>query len=259
VLDQRGRLLRAALVFAGLPRPSYPLGAPYLARLVVRIGHVAVGMHRQGLDRQLTQYDGRGSRATFYTTGTEHSPTSATGTGWEPTPWRATQRGRRRIVRSNGRSAEAATDCQPARTHYTAAYRSSMPTRLTVRLADELARTLMNVARRTRRSRSEIVRLALQEFLGWTQPLQPTESARLTQGRERPSLKSSKSPGNDLSAIFRLPLSYGHKLACGVRLRADIDQCIRRSSKPADDLIRSSVPGMYFFSSSWKWETRAIT
>jgi hypothetical protein len=31
-------------------------------------------------------------RATFYTTGMEHSPTSATGTGWERTPWRATQR-----------------------------------------------------------------------------------------------------------------------------------------------------------------------
>ena len=29
---------------------------------------------------------------TFYTTGMEHSPTSATGTGWERTPWRATQR-----------------------------------------------------------------------------------------------------------------------------------------------------------------------
>jgi hypothetical protein len=43
------------------------------------IGHVAVGMHRQGYDLQLTQYDGRGWRATFYTTGMEHSPTSATG------------------------------------------------------------------------------------------------------------------------------------------------------------------------------------
>ena len=32
----------------------------------------------------------------------------------------------------------------------------------------------------------------------------------------------------------------------------DVDQCIRWSSKPAEDLIRSSVPGMYFFSSSWK-------
>ena len=31
-------------------------------------------------------------RATLYTMGMEHSPTSATGTAWEPTPWRATQR-----------------------------------------------------------------------------------------------------------------------------------------------------------------------
>jgi hypothetical protein len=30
--------------------------------------------------------------ATFYTMGMEHSPTSATGTGWERTPWHATQR-----------------------------------------------------------------------------------------------------------------------------------------------------------------------
>jgi hypothetical protein len=28
----------------------------------------------------------------FYTTGMEHSPTSATGTAWDRTPWRATQR-----------------------------------------------------------------------------------------------------------------------------------------------------------------------
>jgi hypothetical protein len=33
------------------------------------IGHVAVGMHRQAFDLQLTQYDERGWRATFYTTG----------------------------------------------------------------------------------------------------------------------------------------------------------------------------------------------
>jgi len=38
------------------------------------IGHVAVGMHRQGFDLQVTQYE-RGWRATFYTTGMEHSPT----------------------------------------------------------------------------------------------------------------------------------------------------------------------------------------
>jgi hypothetical protein len=37
-------------------------------------------MHRQGLDLQLTQYNEPGWRATFYTTGMEHSPTSATGT-----------------------------------------------------------------------------------------------------------------------------------------------------------------------------------
>ena len=34
----------------------------------------------------------RAWRTTFYTTGMEHSPTSATGTGWERTPWHATQR-----------------------------------------------------------------------------------------------------------------------------------------------------------------------
>ena len=45
-----------------------------------------------GFDLQLTRYDERGWRATFCTTGMEHSPTSATGTGWERTPWQATQR-----------------------------------------------------------------------------------------------------------------------------------------------------------------------
>jgi hypothetical protein len=56
------------------------------------IGDIAVGMHRQGYDLQLTEYDERGWRATFYTTGIEHSPTSATGTAWERTPWQAVQR-----------------------------------------------------------------------------------------------------------------------------------------------------------------------
>jgi len=49
-------------------------------------------MHRQGYDLPLTQYDDRGGRATFYTTGMEDSPTSATGTAWDRTPWHATQR-----------------------------------------------------------------------------------------------------------------------------------------------------------------------
>jgi hypothetical protein len=55
------------------------------------IGHIAAGTHRQGFGLRLTQYDERGWRASFYTGGMEHSPTSATGTGWERTPWHATQ------------------------------------------------------------------------------------------------------------------------------------------------------------------------
>jgi len=95
MLDQRGQLLRAAVGFAGCPLPSYD-GALWALRTWLDswqgVGHVAVGMHRQGFDLQLTQYDERGWRATFYTTGMEHSPVSATGTAWEATPWRATQR-----------------------------------------------------------------------------------------------------------------------------------------------------------------------
>src|SRR6266513_2828984 len=56
------------------------------------IGDVERGMARQGYDLQLTRYDERGWRAIFYTTGMERSPTSATGTAWERTPWHATQR-----------------------------------------------------------------------------------------------------------------------------------------------------------------------
>jgi hypothetical protein len=80
VLDQRGRLLRTVLGCAGLPTPSYDRSLWALRFLALgRMGHVAVGMARQGYDLQLTRYDEKGWRATFYTTGTEHSPTSATG------------------------------------------------------------------------------------------------------------------------------------------------------------------------------------
>ena len=41
---------------------------------------------------RLKQYADLGWRATFYTTSMEHSPTSATGTAFERTPWHATQR-----------------------------------------------------------------------------------------------------------------------------------------------------------------------
>jgi hypothetical protein len=96
VTAQRARLLRAAVGFALVP-PTEPELLCCIAGLTLwsGIGHVAVGMAHQGYDLQLTRYNERGWRATFYTTGMEHSPTSATGTGWEPTPWHATRRGRR--------------------------------------------------------------------------------------------------------------------------------------------------------------------
>ena len=95
MLDSRGQLLRAALGFAGLHRPSYDLALHALRTWLdswAGIGHVVVGMARQGYDLELTRYDERGWRATFYTSGMGHLPTSATGTGWERTPWHATQR-----------------------------------------------------------------------------------------------------------------------------------------------------------------------
>ena len=57
MLDQRGRLLRAALGFAGCSLPSYDRALWALHTWLDSwpgIGHVAVGMHRQGFDLQLT-------------------------------------------------------------------------------------------------------------------------------------------------------------------------------------------------------------
>jgi hypothetical protein len=102
VLDQRGQLLRAALGFAGCSVPSYDRALHALRTWLDSwsgIGHVTVGMARQGYDLQLTRYDERGWRATFYTTGMEHSPTSATGSAWERTPWRAVQGAARDALR----------------------------------------------------------------------------------------------------------------------------------------------------------------
>jgi hypothetical protein len=68
VFDQRGQLLRAAVGFAGCSMSSYDPGLGTLRSWLdswTGIGHVAVGMHRQGFDLQLTQYDDRGWRATF--------------------------------------------------------------------------------------------------------------------------------------------------------------------------------------------------
>jgi hypothetical protein len=88
VIDTRGRLLVGALGFA-CSMPSYGRVLHTLGAWLdswAGIGRIAVGMARQGYDLQLTRYDERGRRATM-----EHSPTSA-GTGWERTPWHATQR-----------------------------------------------------------------------------------------------------------------------------------------------------------------------
>jgi len=82
----------AALGFAGLPSKDHALHALRSCLSWSGIGRIAVGMAHQGFDLQLTHYDERGWRATFYTTGMEHSPTNASGTAWERTPWRATQR-----------------------------------------------------------------------------------------------------------------------------------------------------------------------
>ena len=95
VTDQRRRLLVAALGFAGCSMPSYDRALHALRTWLDSwwgIGHVTVGMARQGYDLQLTRYDEKGWRATFHTTGMEDSPTNATGTGWERTPWHAMQR-----------------------------------------------------------------------------------------------------------------------------------------------------------------------
>jgi hypothetical protein len=102
MLDQRGQLLRAAVGFAGCSLPSYDRSLHALRTWLdswAGIGHITVGMARQDFDLQLTRYDEKGWRATFYTTGMEHSPTSATGSAWERTPWRAVQGAARDALR----------------------------------------------------------------------------------------------------------------------------------------------------------------
>ena len=66
------------------------------------IGDVERGMARRGYDLQLTRYDEKGWRATFYTSGMEHSITSATASAWERTPWHAVQGAAREALRKAG-------------------------------------------------------------------------------------------------------------------------------------------------------------
>jgi hypothetical protein len=99
-LARRRSLLTTALVVASL-RPDVPERRILRARLDTwqGIGHVTVGMDRQGYDLQFTKYADRGWRATFYTSGMEHAATGTTGSAWpwrplRPTPSRSHVRGR---------------------------------------------------------------------------------------------------------------------------------------------------------------------
>ena len=91
--ERRARLMSAALGFLRLDGERSPVLEALHSWLDSwrGIGNVVVGMAYQGYDIQLTRYDERGWRATFYTSGMEHSATSATASAWEPTPWRAVQ------------------------------------------------------------------------------------------------------------------------------------------------------------------------
>ena len=98
--DKLGRLLLVTLEAARVNADLPVLGALRSWLNTWRgIGAVERGMAHQGFDLQLTRYDARGWRATFYTTGIEHSPTAATGSAWEPTPWRAVQGAARDALR----------------------------------------------------------------------------------------------------------------------------------------------------------------
>lgn len=98
--SDRCRLFRAALESAARPMPSYDQALHALRSWLDSwsgIGRVA----QQGYDLQLTRYDERGWRATFYASGIEHSPMSATGTAWERTPWHAVQSAARDALRKS--------------------------------------------------------------------------------------------------------------------------------------------------------------
>jgi hypothetical protein len=93
VTDRLGRLLLVTLEAARVDADLPVLGALRSWLNSWRgIGDVERGMARQGYHLQLTRYDEKGWRATFYTTGMEHSTTSATASAWERAPWHATQR-----------------------------------------------------------------------------------------------------------------------------------------------------------------------
>jgi hypothetical protein len=62
------------------------------------VGLIAVGLHRQGWDLQLTQYGDGHWRANFFPVGIAHSIVG--GSAWEPAPWTAVQRAAWAAVKS---------------------------------------------------------------------------------------------------------------------------------------------------------------
>ena len=92
-MANRRTLLNAAVGFARLEPGALELRPLHRWLDTWRgIGDVAAGMHRQGYDLQLTEYDERSWRATFYSSGMKHSATSAIGSAFEWAPWTAVQR-----------------------------------------------------------------------------------------------------------------------------------------------------------------------
>ena len=91
--DRRARLLFVTLSCARLEWSLSPALDALHAWLDSwsGMGVIERGMARQGYDLQLTRYANERWRATFFLTGREHSMTQATGSVWEPTPWRAVQ------------------------------------------------------------------------------------------------------------------------------------------------------------------------
>jgi len=96
MLDPRAGLMLEAIGFLKLDAPAEDVPSALIALhrwLDSWAGIVDIerGMVRQGYDLSLTRYANEGWRATFYISGKEHSATSATGSAWQATAWRAVQ------------------------------------------------------------------------------------------------------------------------------------------------------------------------
>ena len=95
MLDQRGRLLVAALGFVSLRDAP---ADPALTRLHTwldswpGIGHVVAGMNRQGYEVSLGDHGSGQWIAVFYAGHGGYQPLEAAGTTQAPTPWAAVQR-----------------------------------------------------------------------------------------------------------------------------------------------------------------------